>query len=394
DSLGPPLGGTPRRSGEFRRDVGGYGIGTPKRTATPEPLARPPPQQQQQQQQQQQPQQGGGGWFGSLWSTASATASQAVKTAEGLVKEVQASEEGKRWVGQVSGGVTQLKGLAGTVALPTLVPTISSLLGGLTTIHASEQLRIHLTTPLLNYHSIPNVTFGVFERVMGQVEGGSLAVIVRGEEDRPRTSLPTFSLGPWWKAGELRDVGALEGSLEEAVAIARKEAEGWSETAYLTETQEELQQGRRSDVYLVIQPVRHQVEEYLVEEGEDGRVVSFVVHLLDPKHNIRFTTVSQPLPSKWIEWLDAPPAHLAKSSTAQGKQAAADTPAGEEKRRSEEEHREQAEWGHLPEVIKEIIQGGGVDPREWVVEWVEEAVGLAVGVVAQRYVARRMSIGE
>ena len=36
----------------------------------------------------------------------------------------------------------------------------------------------------------------------------------------------------------------------------------------------------------------------------------------------------------------------------------------------------------------------GVDPREWVAEWVEETLSLAAGVVAQRYVARRMGVGE
>ena len=48
----------------------------------------------------------------------------------------------------------------------------------------------------------------------------------------------------------------------------------------------------------------------------------------------------------------------------------------------------------LPESIAEIIESGGVDPREWVAEWIEETLTLGVGVVAQRYVARRMGIGE
>lgn len=51
------------------------------------------------------------------------------------------------------------------------------------------------------------------------------------------------------------------------------------------------------------------------------------------------------------------------------------------------------EWA-LPPVIQDIMDHGGVDPREWVVEWVEEAVGLAIGVVAQKYVAKRMRVGE
>ena len=48
----------------------------------------------------------------------------------------------------------------------------------------------------------------------------------------------------------------------------------------------------------------------------------------------------------------------------------------------------------MPEEIAEIIESGGVDPREWVAEWVEEILSLGTGVVAQRYVARRMGVGE
>ena len=50
--------------------------------------------------------------------------------------------------------------------------------------------------------------------------------------------------------------------------------------------------------------------------------------------------------------------------------------------------------GGVPAEIREIIEGGGVDPREWVAEWVEEALSLSIGVLAQRYVARRMGVGE
>ena len=53
-----------------------------------------------------------------------------------------------------------------------------------------------------------------------------------------------------------------------------------------------------------------------------------------------------------------------------------------------------ADEAALPESIQEIIAAGGVDPREWVAEWMEEILSLGVGVVAQRYVARRMGVGE
>lgn len=91
----------------------------------------------------------------------------------------------------------------------------------------------------------------------------------------------------------------------------------------------------------------------------------FAIYLHDPVHDLSFATVSQALPAEWLEWLDAP--------------VPKDIPAGD--------------WA-LPDVIRNMVDMGGIDPREWIVEWVEEAVGLAVGVVAQKYVARRMRVGE
>ncbi|KAI5291914.1 hypothetical protein KEM52_000035, partial [Ascosphaera acerosa] len=43
--------------------------------------------------------------------------------------------------------------------------------------------------------------------------------------------------------------------------------------------------------------------------------------------------------------------------------------------------------------IADLIASGGVDPREWVADWLREALALGLGVVAQRYVARRMGVG-
>lgn len=103
-------------------------------------------------------------------------------------------------------------------------------------------------------------------------------------------------------------------------------------------------------------------DEGIIEPEEDDEQISFAIYLHDPIHGITFSTVTQTLPQKWTEWLDA-------SATS-----------------------ESAESG-LPDEIAEIVNTGGVDPREWVAEWVEEVLSLGVGVVAQRYVARRMGVG-
>ncbi|KAK2837010.1 hypothetical protein FQN49_006494, partial [Arthroderma sp. PD_2] len=113
----------------------------------------------------------------------------------------------------------------------------------------------------------------------------------------------------------------------------------------------------------------------VVEAKEDPEEeVSFAVYLHDPIHGIAFHTISQTLPQKWIDWLDAPAPDA--SSTEQTSASQNDVP-----------------QSTVPEAIAEIIESGGVDPREWVAEWVEDSITLAVGIVAQRYVARRMGVG-
>ena len=108
------------------------------------------------------------------------------------------------------------------------------------------------------------------------------------------------------------------------------------------------------------------------DEDEDQHLISFAIYLYDPMHSLSFSTLSQPFPQRWAQWLDAysPPVSSPISPN------------------------DDKDESGLPESIQEIIRSGGVDPREWVAEWMEEVLSLAVGVVAQRYVARRMGVGE
>lgn len=161
--------------------------------------------------------------------------------------------------------------------------------------------------------------------------------------------------------------------LQEGIKLARVAAESYAadhakEAAEQTVTAENPT--RKSNIFLAIQPTIHSADDLVSsvtdeESADEEMVVSFAIHLHDPEHNISFSTLSQALPLQWLIWLDAPPP--------------ADIRPGE--------------WV-LPEAVQDIMDAGGVDPREWVVEWVEEAVGLSVGVVAQKYVAKRMRVGE
>ena len=220
-------------------------------------------------------------------------------------------------------------------------------------------------------------------------------VIQKGQEASPRrasdvnkSSRPVggWNDGPWWRAADQRSINAVKG-VSEGSKLAKASAESYASEYFAprggveeaakaaTETLSESNPTRNSDIFLAIQALSQTIAEEAVgakeddgqggvkdvEDAKDREEIAFAIYLHDPIHGIAFRTLSQSVPSQWVEWLDANGAN-----------------GGEE----------------LPEAIAEIIESGGVDPREWVAEWIEETLTLGVGVVAQRYVARRMGIGE
>lgn len=232
---------------------------------------------------------------------------------------------------------------------------------------------------------------------MAQVEGGDLMVIQRGSESTQRGSLEGYrgggggwNDGPWWRHTDKRDLSVVKGLIA-GTKLARVSAETYANEFFAarggveeaakqaTEVLSETNPVRSSDIFISIQAIGFEAQPELfgsspsAEEKEGGveepkeedEQVLFAIYLHDPIHGISFKTVSQSFPSKWVEWLDAP---------------ANTEAAGEETQ--------------LPPEIQEIIESGGVDPREWVSEWMEETINLSVGIVAQRYVARRMGVGE
>ena len=281
-------------------------------------------------------------------------------------------------------------------------------------ISAHERLQIHTTHDIANYPSLDPLIYQTFSRVMAQVEGGDLLVIQRGSESRSRSASEGpagyrggvlgsggsgWTDGPWWREeGVRRDLGAVPG-LKEGTRLARVSAESYSREFFersggveeaakrATETLSETNPVRSSDIFLAIQAISHEAEKdffaadareeaegketatVVTPEDEAEDLVSFAIHLHDPIHSLSFSTLSQAMPAKWASWLDAPSNPPDQGEAKQGSSG-------------------------LPDSIQEIIASGGVDPREWVAEWMEETLGLAVGVVAQRYVARRMGVGE
>ncbi|KAK1752750.1 maintenance of telomere capping protein 1 [Echria macrotheca] len=340
----------------------------------------------------------GGSWWGGLLSTATA----AMKQAEVVVKEIQQNEEAKKWADQVRGNVGALRGLGDELrhrALPTFTNILHTLAPP---ISSHERLLIHITHDLVGYPSLDPLVHGVFSRVMAQVEGGDLLVIQRGQEATAAQSAAGWRDGPWWRQSDTpRDLGLIKG-LVEGTKLCRASAEGYA-TDYFSahggveaarqravQPLSETNPVRSSDLFLSVQAIVVEADKTLFagttatekekeaspvhEESVGDEQVCFAVFILDPVHEIQYSAVSQAIPAKWIRWLDAVAAPLTPASGA--------------------EESYETEFERVPEEIREIVEGGGVDPREWVSEWVEEVLGLSIGVVAQRYVARRMGVGE
>ncbi|KAF5518754.1 hypothetical protein COL154_005998 [Colletotrichum chrysophilum] len=342
----------------------------------------------------------GGGWWGSVFSTASA----AMKQAEAAVKEIQKNEEAKKWAEQVRGNVGGLRALGDNLRQQAM-PTFTNILHTLAPpISSHERLLIHITHDMVGYPSLDPLIYGTFSRVMSQVEGGELMVIQRGQENTSRRYSNDGGAGwrdgPWWRqADSPRDLGMIKGLIE-GTKLCRAGAEGYANEYFgahggleqarirATEPLSEENPVRSSDLFLAIQAVgttsdsalfartaaveKEKEASAVADVDEADEMVCFAVFCLDPVHEIEYSAISQSIPARWIQWLDA-------SNPL--------TPAsGEDGQASLNQS--------IPDEIREIVEGGGVDPREWVAEWIEELLGLAVGVVAQRYVARRMGVGE
>ncbi|KAI1827822.1 maintenance of telomere capping protein 1 [Xylaria intraflava] len=352
----------------------------------------------------------GGGWWGGIFATATATASAAMKQAEAAYKEIQQNEEAQRWAEQVRGNVGALRGLGDDIrhrAMPTFANILHTLAPP---ISSHERLLIHITHDIVGYPSLDPLIYNVFSRVMSQVEGGDLLVVQRGHENTARRSSDAALFGgsgqsagwrdgPWWRQVDSpRDLGAVKGLLE-GTKLCRVNAESYSHDYLearggITEAQKralepvnEENPVRTSDIFLAVQAIISEADPALfagsttteaekeasavVDDSADPQVC-FAVYVLDPVHDIVYSTVSQNIPLRWIRWLDAPTPLTPASEGEQPFMSAL----------------------NVPDEIREIVESGGVDPREWVAEWVEETLSLSIGVVAQRYVARRMGVGE
>lgn len=268
-----------------------------------------------------------------IWDTASA----AVKQAEAKVKELQeltnqeveAAERGESKPAITVAGLTEM--LKKQSLFSTVLDTIAP------PISRHEQLKIHVFHDLVGYPAIDTIVYNVFSKVMQQVEGGGelKLVVQKGKERHRRGS----------DASVTRDLNIFAGTAQQAEKLAMATLEEYTKKDAKPEASpeddpevsipEEEPTIRVSSIFVSIQP--------FVDENK----FQFAVRVADPDHDFGTTINSQAFPSQWAQWLDE----------------------------KENPHSEK-----------------GVDTRDWVVDWIEEGLGLTIGVGAQEYVMSRMGI--
>lgn len=255
-------------------------------------------------------------WGGSLWSTANSIQTQIRAEAEKRLADLQASEEAQKLQARIRElDLSKLASEArniGQGVLDAVAPPIED----------NETLVVNVFHDLGGLRVEASI-YSSFERVMEQVEGGSLRVVAKDRD------------------------GSLElNAIPENASGARKLNLATIEDAVRAGPSDVVE--RTSNIYLSIQAFTAPSSDPAAEEKEGEATQKddenqFLFTLVDPANAITFTATSQSFPASWI------PLSL--------------------------------------QTVEAAIQ-----PREWISAWIEEALQLTAGVLAQRYVARRMGM--
>ena len=175
-----------------------------------------------------------------------------------------------------------------------------------------EVIQIWLSHDMKGYEGVESLVYRALARIMEQVEGGDL-VVNRGNESRPAEGT----------SGKERDIGAVEG-LETALKLAAADLEEVikSETLQAKVSKAQSSSGDAtssnpttySSVFLRIQPFFSSpipAPKLPISEEKESTTAAippqqlqFVLHLVDLKHNIVHTTITQTVPAVWLEIWD------------------------------------------------------------------------------------------
>jgi hypothetical protein len=271
----------------------------------------------------------------SLWSNAQQFTHKAQEEAQKLAKDAKIEEQLKKIQNLQLDDETKQKIMnAGedidpTKAIGFFTKNLSNVLNSI--MSTDEILKISIIHDLENYN-IDSLVSKSFKKVMKQVQGGiDIEINKNNPRDHDKRNLNIFQ-------GK-----SIDG---EKLALANME------TIINSLKQDQYDEIRSSNLFisiLAIQPIQKDNESTtMIIDTTSSNSFHFLIVLKDTTNDISILTKSQSFPMKWSNWLDG------------------STEPTEEK------------------------EDEGVDPAEWVKDWIYDGIGLSLGVLAQSYVVKRM----
>ncbi|KAF9243889.1 maintenance of telomere capping protein 1 [Melanogaster broomeanus] len=240
----------------------------------------------------------GWGWT-NVWTNASAAYQQAISVVDERVKNLPKNEHVSKW----GEGVLEY---AKTAQLDKIsqdfkrvgLSTLNDILNVVAPpISEHEVIQVWLSHDMKGYDGIESLVYRSLTRIMEQVEGGDL-IVNRGQESRPKDS-----------SDSARDLNIVEG-YEAALKLAQANLDELIKTKTNAPPKESSTEipVTYSYIYLRVQPfVRSYTLPQPIEEGpsdSEGSYLQFILHLSDPGHQLAHTTVTQAVPTKWLELWD------------------------------------------------------------------------------------------
>ncbi|KAK2462062.1 hypothetical protein APHAL10511_006525 [Amanita phalloides] len=232
-----------------------------------------------------------GSWaWGSVWSTASAAIKQAKSAVDEQVRALP-NEQARKWgegvieyarnaqldkLGQdfKRVGLSTLNDLLNVVAPP---------------ISEHEVIRVWLSHDLQGYDGVESLTYKSLSRIMEQVQGGDL-VVNRGNESRPKDS-----------STQERDLNAVD-NYDAALKLTEANVEEMLKAIPKPKPSTVTSPTTYSDVYVRVQPFFAEQSKSSYEIPQQD--LRFLLYLADPEHHLIHTTLTQPIPQRWLDMWD------------------------------------------------------------------------------------------
>ncbi|KAM3161648.1 Maintenance of telomere capping protein 1 [Lachancea thermotolerans] len=267
---------------------------------------------------------------------------------------------------------TSLGSKINTATLSTLAKNLSRIVVGDT----DEVLRIHLVHDLVNYPLLSYHVEQQFDNVLSSQVQSGVRIFV-DEWDHPIEGNDRVQDGKRHLnmfTGKVSDGEKLAfANLNNAIKLFTEAKDELAKQRFETVSAEEGEKELAiSDVFISILPIsvpeKHKNPEIATTDSSHPGNFAFTIVLKDISNDFTSITRSQGFPQRWADWLEGTSELKSKQDAIQDR----------ESKRDAVERTDSAD------------DAEGIDPSDWVKEWVEDGLSLAFGVVAQNYVIDRM----